>query len=61
MRYNDRYKTISVHMTPEEWEIFNSEYEKTCDDIQCDISKHKFIKMLIQRSYQTPFISRLPG
>ena len=49
-KYVDRYKTISVHLTQEEWKAFNKEHEDVCSSTGFDISKHKFIKMLLKRS-----------
>ena len=49
-KWSERYKTISVHLTHEEWIAFNKEHEEVCNSTGFNISKHKFIKALIKRS-----------
>ena len=48
MTYNERYKSINVRMTPEEYENFIEKYEEKCKDMGFEISKHRFIKLLIK-------------
>ena len=50
MNYSERYKTLTVRFTPEEWERFQHSYQQECDDKDLNISKHRFIKTLIRRA-----------
>tara|TARA_Y100000310_G_C20669519_1_gene809448 strand:- start:1957 stop:2226 length:270 start_codon:yes stop_codon:yes gene_type:complete len=49
-KFSDRYKTISVHLTHQEWELLNEEHEEVCSSTGYDISKHKFLKLLINNA-----------
>jgi hypothetical protein len=49
-KFSDRYKTVSVHLTHQEWELLNEEHEAACSATGFDISKHKFLKMLFRNA-----------
>ena len=50
MSYAERYKTLTVRFTSEEWERFNASYNQECEEKDVDLSKHRYIKTLIRRA-----------
>ena len=50
MEYSERYKTLTVRFTVDEWDRFTTGYLQECEENDMDISKHRYIKALIRRA-----------
>jgi len=48
MKYSDRYKTMTVRLTPKEWAEFLKSHQEWCDAKSVEISKHRFIKWMMR-------------
>ena len=47
MDYKERYMSISLRFSPEEWDRLLEAYEKLEDELGIGFSRHKYVKALV--------------
>jgi len=49
-KYKDRYESITLRFTPEEYEALDLLYKMVCEETgtKAKISKHRFVKALVR-------------
>lgn len=50
MEYAEKYTTMTLRFKPDEWARFQECYKKECDEYEFEVSKHRYLKMLIKRA-----------
>ena len=50
MKYSDRYKTVTIRFTPDEYKNFIEKFKERCEQMGFDISQHKFLKLMLKKA-----------
>ena len=59
MPYSDRYKSLSLRFTPTEWVWLTENYEKKCQELGVELSKHRYLKMLIKQALSNGKVGKI--